>query len=139
MDKSFHDGASSLWAGNSLSGRSHACGSAEFLIPCCSDRGFIHLGVQDSKGEFLSSSYYKDLHRDRHEGGQESRLSVTAEHSTPPVLPSQPSKYCKNAGVMSYTSPAEAADMQEPHMCSSTSTKGNCSNKHHVVQSSSNG
>lgn len=62
MDKSFDDAASNLWVENSLSGRSHACGSAEFL--CCCDRDFILLYMEDSKNEFLSSSYYKGLHRD---------------------------------------------------------------------------
>lgn len=97
-----------------------------FLFPvavflCCCDRGFILLCVQDSKSEFyqkwiLSSSYYKGLQSEHQEGRQESCLSVTAEHSTPKVLPSQSSKYCKSAGVMSSTTPAEAGDMQEPHV-----------------------
>lgn len=106
---------------------------------CCCDRDFILLCLQDSKSEFLSSSYYKGLQREYQEGRQESCLSVTAEHSTHKVLPIQSSKYCKSAGVMSSMTPAEAGDVQEPHMCTSTSTKGNCSNKHHVVQRSRNG
>lgn len=64
--------------------------TAVFL--CCCDRGFILLCVQDSKSELLRSSYYKCLKREHQEGRQESCLSVTAEHSTPEVLPRQSSK-----------------------------------------------
>lgn len=64
--------------------------TAVFL--CCCDRGFILLCVQDSKSEFLSSSYYKYLQREHQEGRQESCLSVTAKQSTPKVLPRQSSK-----------------------------------------------
>lgn len=67
------------------------------VFSCCCYRGFIFLCVQDSKSEFLSSSYYKGLQREHQEGKQESCLSVTAifsyrqchRTSVPKALPCQ--------------------------------------------------
>lgn len=149
MDKSFDDKISRLEV--PYLAEVMPVGGLNFSFPvavflCCCYRGFILLCVQDSKSEFFSSSYYKGLQREHQEGRQESCLSVTAIFSyrqcDRTFCPQSPSKPVFNI-LQEHRSeelwdPAEAGDMQE-HMCTSTSTKGNCSNKHQVVQCSRNG